>query len=286
LIYKKTFASEGNEDITIGLIQDFFGFTPKKLVFKLPYSIDECMKLVEKNEIPVLRQRFKDVRASLFDSDFIGELQLRKLKFFEERFFLYLCDGYRSNYDDAEKMAKIVADAEARGAMPKVNRNSNLKPVYQLIILGENHYVDGHPLRIFEPYDPMLQTRPDKELFRQAYFELGKDRAKLRNDNQRHWRDYFVEGEVDASAPEYIRRAAELLAVSNLSKEEREIMSLIDRAVADYEADLADAESEGHRRGMLEVARNLLAKNSSFEFVQEVTGLDRKTVEDLASQPA
>jgi hypothetical protein len=29
LMFKKAFASEGNEDITIGLIQDFFGFTPK-----------------------------------------------------------------------------------------------------------------------------------------------------------------------------------------------------------------------------------------------------------------
>jgi hypothetical protein len=279
-MYKKTFASNGNEDITIGLIHDFFGLMPKKLIFKMPYSIDAYRELVEKKEISTLRQSIKDVSASMITADFIGELQMKKLRYFDERFFLYLCDDYRSNYNEAEKMAKIVAEAKAKGITPRVNRYSSLKPVYQLIILGENHYTDEHPLRIFEPYDPKRELRPDRKLFKQAYFELGKDKAKLETANQRYWHDYFVSGEVATSAPAYIQRAVELLAVSSLSKEEREVMSLVERAVADYEADMADAEYEAECR----IARRLLNMGMSHDNIQKATGLELGEIENLAAQ--
>jgi predicted transposase/invertase (TIGR01784 family) len=38
---------------------------------------------------------------------------------------------------------------------------------------------------------------------------------------------------------------------------------------------------EGHFNEKLEIARNLLAKGSTFEFVQEITGLDMETIENL-----
>jgi hypothetical protein len=280
-MYKKTFASEGNEDITIGLIHDFFGFKPEKLTLKTPYDIDSYSALVESERITELRRRIKDVSASMATSDFIGEMQLKKLRFWDERFFLYLRDQYRSNYSEAEKMVKMAADAEEKGAAPRVNRHSSLKPVYQLTILGENHYPDAYPLRIFEPYYTKRKLKHLKQPYKQAFFELEKGKSKLDAANQKHWHDYFVRGEVSAEAPVYIQKATGLLTVANLSEKEREVMSLVERAVADYEADMADAQHENSCR----IARNMLAKNYSVDDIHELTGLDMDTIEELSAQP-
>jgi hypothetical protein len=74
LLFKKTFAAEGNEDITSGLVYDFFGIKPEKLILKMPYSIESYLEMLKNNEIRKLRQTIKDLRASLITSDFIAEL--------------------------------------------------------------------------------------------------------------------------------------------------------------------------------------------------------------------
>jgi predicted transposase/invertase (TIGR01784 family) len=89
-------------------------------------------------------------------------------------------------------------------------------------------------------------------------------------------------------APEYIRRAAELLALSNLSRKEREAVSLMEKAVADYEAELECADYEGYQRGdneqKLKIAKNLLIGKIPLNVIQMATKLDMKTIEDLQAQ--
>ncbi|MDR1439852.1 MAG: PD-(D/E)XK nuclease family transposase [Clostridiales bacterium] len=277
LMFKKAFASEGSEDITIGLIQDFFGFAPKELVLKMPYSIDSYLELLGKNDIATLRQTIKDVRASLVASDFIAELQIRKTSHYDKRAFYYLCDDYCGNYN-LKAPAGPLADAVA------ISRYASLKPVFMLNILGYNHYTgDERALRIFEPYDPERQLRPTEPLYRQAFFELRK--AEIETENQRHWRDFFVSGEVADTAPEYIKGAGRLLAEANLSRKEKEAMDIMEKATADYEAELAYARlqgiEEGHQRGVEEMARKMLAKNIHADYVQEITGLGLEAIKDL-----
>jgi len=44
---------------------------------------------------------------------------------------------------------------------------------------------------------------------------------------------------------------------------------------------LAVAREEGKEDGIEEIARNLLAKGSTLEFVHDITGLDMETIESL-----
>ena len=44
---------------------------------------------------------------------------------------------------------------------------------------------------------------------------------------------------------------------------------------------LEEGREEGRVNEKLEIARNLLAKGSTFEFVHEITGLDMETIENL-----
>lgn len=300
LMFKKTFATEGNEDITIGLIKDFFGLTAKELILKTPYSIDEYMELLNKNEITVLRQTIKDIRASIITADFIAELQMKKLRYFDERFFYYLCDNYCSNYNSTEVIAaKNTVDNGKKKFAPKLNRYSSLRPVYALNILGESHYPDMYPFRIFEPYDPKRNLRPSTQLYKQAFLELSKDGA-LETVNQKYWRDFFISGEVADEAPGYIRRASEFLTLSNLSGKERESMKIMEKAIADYEAELEYAQYEGYQQGVevgrqqgvelglkeskLEIARSLLAENIPIDIIRKVTELDLETIKNLGTQ--
>ena len=45
---------------------------------------------------------------------------------------------------------------------------------------------------------------------------------------------------------------------------------------------IAFAREEGRDEGKAEAARNLLAKGLSSEFIQEITGLDTQTIQELA----
>jgi hypothetical protein len=105
-MFKKTFASKGNEDITSGLFHDFFGFAPESLTFIEPYSIMEYTKLLKNGEFAKLRQIIKDIRAKITAASFIAEMQLKKTRYYDERSFLYLCDEYRRGYGEGAEEAK------------------------------------------------------------------------------------------------------------------------------------------------------------------------------------
>jgi predicted transposase YdaD len=51
--------------------------------------------------------------------------------------------------------------------------------------------------------------------------------------------------------------------------------------ISRYNNAIQKGERKGERKNALKVARNLLTKGSSLEFVQEITGLDMETIEGL-----
>jgi predicted transposase YdaD len=84
-------------------------------------------------------------------------------------------------------------------------------------------------------------------------------------------------------------------------------MDLMERAVADYEAELECADYEGYQRGVeegrqsgveeerqrgveegyrriLEIARDLLIEKISINIIQRVTGLDMEIIKELQAQ--
>jgi hypothetical protein len=56
------------------------------------------------------------------------------------------------------------------------------------------------------------------------------------------------------------------------------------KAIANHDADLADAEYFGEQRGMEKVAKNMLAKKVPLDFIQSVTELDLETIKKLQEQ--
>jgi predicted transposase/invertase (TIGR01784 family) len=57
--------------------------------------------------------------------------------------------------------------------------------------------------------------------------------------------------------------------------------NLDDALAVRYEEGREDGLEEGLEEAKVNIARNLLAKGSTFEFVHEITGLDMETIENL-----
>jgi hypothetical protein len=139
LAFKKVLASEENKDILRGLIKDFYFFVISEddLVIENPYSIDTYKEYVEDKEVSILRHTakdiavsfnpLKDVAASLKRADFIMEMQIKKARFFEERFLYYPFMRFCQNYGKVGFMET--------GSDGKLNRYSSLRPVYALNII-------------------------------------------------------------------------------------------------------------------------------------------------------
>jgi len=250
--FKKTLASEENKDILAGLIKDFFKVTAEEIAIENPYSIAICKEYIEsienaesvdnKKEITKLRQTFKDVAASFRVADFVTEVQIAKTYYFDERAIYYPLDRYCKNYG---KYGAMETDADGKPYL-----YSSLRPVYSLNVLGYTHYDDADALRIFELYDPKRRKRYGKDLLRIGFFELSKD--KVETKNQRHWQTYFKTGEAGADAPEYIKKAAQVIKYVNLSEEERRIVDAMSRYEANEQSDRRYIISESRKEGRIE----------------------------------
>jgi len=239
--FKKVLASEENKDVLAGLIKDFFGVkvNAEEIVIEKPYSIAVCKEYIEKGEIATLRQTLKDVSASFRAADFVSELQVSKVQFFDERALYYPFERFCQNYSRIDEM-RTSSDGKAM-------RYSSLRPVYALNIMGYRHFEDDIALRIFELYDPKRRKRYKKNLLRIGFFELSK--SKIETANQKHWRDYFTTGEAGADAPAYIKKAGQIINCINLSEEERNMLSALEKYEADQIAEREYIYLEGRSEG-------------------------------------
>ena len=295
LAFKKVLASEENKDILAGLIEDFFSVKAEDIVIENPYSIAAYIEHIKGSEAAVLRHTLKDVAASFKTADFVSEVQVSQVRFFDERALYYTFDRFCKNYGKAGAM---VMDAEG-----KPIRYSSLRPVFALNVLGYSHFKDDdEALRIFELYDPARNKRFGKELLRLGYFELSK--PGVETVNQGHWKEYFTTGLVGPDAPEYIRKASRVIDYANLGKEEREVVLALEKGRAIYEAELVssflDGKDEGKIEGKIEgvlegmvkgkvegkveVAKSMLVKGLTSEMVAEYTGLPLAQVKALAAK--
>jgi predicted transposase/invertase (TIGR01784 family) len=126
-----------------------------------------------------------------------------------------------------------------------------LRPVLALNILQYRHFTeDDDALRIFRLYDDERHKKFPVDYLRLAYFEFTK--KNIETVNQRHWRDYFTRGEVSASAPDYIRKAARIIEVVNLTKGEREMISLEEKALSNFQSERATAIHDARDAGRVE----------------------------------
>ena len=321
--FKKVLASEGNKDILAGFIRDFYGFDVDEsdLVLEHPYSIAAYREYVEGREVSVLRHTGKDVAASfnpLIDvtallkrADFISEMQIKKARYFAERFLYYPFERFCQNYNKAGFMET--------GTDGKPNRYSSLRPVYALNIIAEPHFTDdGDALRVFEMYDPRRHKRYPKRLVEIGFFELSKHNVET--DNQKQWQDYFRTGIASPNAPDYIHKASQVIDFVNLTEEERAMANVLEKAQALYDAEICDSyfdgmdagiekgkaeglaegkaeglakgKAEGLAEGLAEgmvkeksaIAKNLLQFHMALDDVAKMTGLSIQALEALREE--
>jgi len=281
LAFKKVLASVENIEILQGLITDFYEIEITDLAINNPYSIADYKEILDGVEFVQLRHTIKDISAtfkispkSAEKSDFISELQVRKSRFFDERAMYYPLNRFCQNYN--------LADNMARDSTGKPNRYSSLRPVYALNVLGYTHFDDRHDdnaLHIFEFYDIKRQRRYKRDLIKIAFFELTKTAGLT--ENQRHWSDYFNTGVVNETAPNYIKRASQLIELVNLAEEEKMIIQALEKAeairLAELDQSFYDGRLEGRTEGQfvekMQTAQFMLEDGEPFAKIKRYTGL-------------
>ena len=115
-----------------------------------------------------LRQTLKDVSASLITSEYISEMQVKKVSYFDERVLYYVCERYCKNYG--------LTDTAGN----ERNLYKSLKPVYSLNILSYPHFKeDDDALRIFKLYDPDRNKPFNENFLNIAFFEIVKKHIEI-----------------------------------------------------------------------------------------------------------
>jgi hypothetical protein len=249
LLFKKTFSSVENKDILQGCIADFFGITVPldDIEIVTPYSI-EAYQEAAKDGSPrsVMRQIQRDIRASLRFADFISDMQVKNTRNFTPRTLLYAFQQFCDNYNALGQMGMDRYD--------NLQRYSSLRPVYALNILKESHFDDEDALRIFTLYDAERGKRLAQDWVKIGYFELNKKNYETVNHG--HWRNFFRTGEAASDAPEYIKKAANVASVANLSKTERDVMTRVqwieDTIQDGMQSSYEDGKDEGRVEGRAE----------------------------------
>jgi predicted transposase/invertase (TIGR01784 family) len=275
LAFKKVLGSEENKDILAGFIKDFFEIVAEDIIIERPYNVTICKEFIETEEVSKLRETLKDVAATFKTADFVSELQVSKTYYFEERSLYYPFNRFVQNYSRVEAM-----QINSSG---KPIRYSSLRPVYSMNILGYNLFEnDEDALRIFELYDPKRGKEFIKKLLRIGFFELKK--TKIETTNQKYWRDYFNMGKADEAAPEYIKKASKIIEYVNLSEEERNVLSTLERIEANEEAERYYHFIEGKAEGIAEAAKSMLKDGMPLETVVKYTNQTLMYVTELKAE--
>jgi len=74
-------------------------------------------------------------------------------------------------------------------------------------------------------------------------------KSKIETKNQQYWRDYFTTGVVPPEAPDYIKKASNIIEYANLSEEEKNVSAILEKARADYDAGFSSAYHDGLEKG-------------------------------------
>ena len=271
LSYRKAFGSQNRTAPLTGFAKDIFGIDIKDIQFETPYSIDDYKEYLEGKEITTLRQTIRDIGAivKIDDKDRLltCELQLKHNNYFTERSLYYPFKRYCDNYN---LHGKMVIDKDG-----KPNRYSSLIPIYEIVTLGFNSFSDKNNLRVTGLHDPIRNIGLGKELIKIAYFEFKKPNVEGKVFD--YWRDYFMDNDISDEAPDYIKEAAEITDYANMSKEEQKLIDQLEKATADYEAEMStawfDGKDEGEKNKTMEVFRNLLNLDAAEDFIIKALSL-------------
>jgi len=166
----------------------------------------------------------------------------------------------------------------------RISKYSGLAQVISLNILGHHYFKESeralHFFRMYDVEDQKYTQRPNRYV--EIYFELKKRNDKLLSKNLQAWRHFMLTGIALQGSPSYIKEAAEMLKISNLTKDERRLHDIYEK----------NRQKQLHRewyvmektveKTKLETAKSFLSMGFSIGDVAKGTGLDYRVVSKLA----
>ena len=282
LVFRKTFASKGNEDILAGLAKDFFSIEPKDITINNPYSIENYYKIIDGER--KLLSTIHDVKASFKNGDLLCEMQVNSAENFKIRALYYAADAYASNYGLDGKMEL--------GSAGLLDKYSSLRNIYAMNFLGYEEFKDEKPFRFYQLYDAESRKPHDPDNIFIAYFEFKKEKNLLAR--HKHWSDCFNERPLSPKAPAYIKKAVKCMDYINLSEEERGVVDAMERWQADFDSQFVQLEKrvkkesleegriegrvEGEKRNAIKTALRLLERGFSVEEIADLVELPVESI--------
>jgi hypothetical protein len=116
-------------------------------------------------------------------------------------------------------------------------------------IISFNLFHGPHPLTRLRLLDPDTDRRLIPEPLTLGFFELRKP-APANQFNLECWRHYWLTGQALEDAPGYVLEAARIIRRVNLTRQERDMITAMERHRADIDAMIIYGENQGLERGL------------------------------------
>ena len=116
------------------------------------------------------------------------------------------------------------------------------------------------------------------------FYQFELDKPKLETANHKHWRDYFKTGKAGTDAPEYIKKASRIIEWINLSEEERDVLSTLERLEANEQAERDYLVGESKAEERTAIAKNLIKSNFGLDDIANATGLSIAKLQELKDE--
>jgi len=291
--FRKIFSTRGKEYILQGFLQDIFD--SEKMGRKItdvyignPYNIIDVNKLSTEEHKALLLNTELDIHCTIDNNCEIAiEMQVNKDKYIEERIFNNSALKYIANYARILYTKNKLENSEKK---KKESKYSGLIPIISLNIFCYRHFKESekamHIFRLYDEVDKKHTLSSDR--YTEIYFEIKKEDPEL-SGNLKAWQHFMRRGEESPESPFYIKEAFEMLKISNLTKEERQLHEVYERnrsKLLSREAYVHDEGfDQGHEQGAsekaIEIAKRLLKMGLSIEDVAKGADLDFNVVHQL-----
>jgi hypothetical protein len=274
--YKYLFGNDEHKEVLWGLLTDFAGVEASvdDLVIEEPYSIHlfDLVPVEERGGLSertysTLKQTLRDVTCSIPAADLTIEMQKLETDWFDQRMLYYQVDRYASRF---------------RRAGGGRDGYRALKPVYGLSFLGYRRTACEHGIHWYVPTDTLWGEGETLGWLQTGVIELTK--TKFATENQRFWVEFMNTGVAPEGAPWYIVKAAKIVQSWRLTREERAMVDLMEKAMETYELEMSFAIRKAREEERAEMVRQALAVGVPAATVAKFSGFSEAELEALSGQ--
>jgi len=291
--FRKIFSTRGKEYILQNFLQDILdgdemGIKITQVHIGNPYNIIDVNQLSDDERKSLLLHTELDIHCIADDKYEVAvEMQLQKDKFIEYRIFNNSSLKYISNYDNIFYTSD-EDEADENEKKKRKSKYAGLISVISLNIFGHHHFKKSqkalHVFRMYDVDEQKYTLSPNRYV--EIYFELMKQHDNQLSKNLKAWRHLMLTGDAIEGSPSYIKEAAEMPKVGNLTPEERRLYEIYKKnrqKVLSREAYVFDQGIElGVEQNKLDTAKRLLAMGFSVRDAAKGSDLDYNIVGKFA----